>query len=100
LFAKLQKLVLVNSRAPRPGELDPVDFHFRTRAQVEALRRDERYAVLEARADLQAVDLEELKSLLQQGDVLFEGNPYIGRALQTHPRLAEVKRLSIFVSPL
>lgn len=87
LFAKLQKLVLVNSRAPRPGELDPVDFHFRTRAQVEALRRDERYAVLEARADLQAVDLEELKSLPQRGDVLFEGNPYIGRALQTHPRL-------------
>ncbi|MGA2921592.1 MAG: hypothetical protein ABSE28_10835 [Candidatus Sulfotelmatobacter sp.] len=100
LFAKLQKLVLVNSRAPRPGELDRVDFHFRTRAQVEALRRDQRYAVLEARADLQAVDLEELKSLLQRGDVLFEGNPYIGRALQTHPRLAEVTRLSIFVSPL
>ena len=92
--------MLVNSRAPRPGELDGVDYQFRTRAQVEALRTDERYAVLEARDDLQAVDIEELKSLLQRGDVLFEGNPYVGRALQTHPRLAEVKRLSIFVSPL
>ncbi|MGB8913484.1 MAG: hypothetical protein WCC85_14500, partial [Candidatus Sulfotelmatobacter sp.] len=100
LYGKLRKLVLVNSRAPRPGELDGVDYQFRTRAQVEALRTDERYAVLEARDDLQAVDIEELKSLLQRGDVLFEGNPYVGRALQTHPRLAEVRRLSIFVSPL
>src|SRR5208282_865160 len=70
LFAKLRKLVLVNSRAPRPGEIDGADYHFRTRAQVEALRTDKRYAVLEARDDLQAVDLEELKSLLGQGDVL------------------------------
>ncbi len=100
LFDKLQKLVLVNSRSPRPGELDGADYHFRTRDHVEALRTDARHAVLEARDDLQAVDLEELKSLLQRGDVLFEGNPYVGRALQTHPRLEEVWRLSIFVSPL
>lgn len=100
LLAKLKKLVLVNSRVPRPGELDGMDYHFRTRAQVEALRADKRYAVLEARDDLQAVDLEELKSLLGRGDILFEGNPFVGRALQMHPGLAEVKRLSIFVSPL
>jgi guanylate kinase len=100
LYAKLHKLVLVNSRDPRPGEVDGVDFHFRTRAQVEALRAEHRYAVLEARADLQALDLEELDSLLRQGDVFFEGNPNVARALQTHPRLAGVNRLSIFVSPL
>ncbi len=100
LYAKLHKLVLVNSRDPRPGELDGVDFHFRTRAQVEALRAEQRYAVLESRDDLQALDIEELGSLLRQGDVFFEGNPYVARALQTHPRLAGVNRLSIFVSPL
>jgi len=100
LHAKLHKLVLVNSRAPRPGELDGVDFHFRTRAQVEALRADHRYAVLEARADLHAVDLEELDALLLKGDVCFEGNPYVARALQTHTRLEGVNRLSIFISPL
>ncbi|MGD0213611.1 MAG: hypothetical protein ABSB87_10295 [Terriglobales bacterium] len=100
LHAQLRKLVLVNSRAPRPGERDGADFHFRTRAQVEALRTDPRYAVLEARDDLQALDLQELESLLQRGDVFFEGNPYVGRALQTHPRLVDVKRLSIFVAPL
>jgi guanylate kinase len=100
LHAQFHKLMLVNSRAPRPGELDGVDFHFRTRAQVEALRADNRYAVLEARSDLQALDIPELEAALRRGDVLFEGNAYVGRALQTHPRLAGVNRLSIFVSPL
>lgn len=100
LHAGLRKLVLVNSRQPRPSEVDGVDYHFRTRDQLEALRSDRRYAVLEARSDLQAVDLEELESLLTEGNVLFEGNPYVGRALQTHPALADVKRLSVFVSPL
>src|SRR5208283_1523527 len=100
LHKQLHKLVLVNSRDPRPGEIDGADYHFRTRAQVEVLRADHRYAVLEARSDLQAVNLEELEFLLQGGDVLFEGNPFVGRALQRHPRLAGVKRLSVFVSPL
>jgi guanylate kinase len=100
LHNQFQKLVLFNSRDPRPGELDAVDYHFRTRAQVEALRADARYAVLEVRSDLQALDLHELQSLLRRGDVLFEGNPFVGRALLTHPRLAGVNRLSIFLSPL
>ena len=76
--------MLVNSRAPRPGEIDGVDYHFRTRSQVEKLRTDHRYLVIEARDDLQALDIDELDSLLQRGDVLFEGNPYVAMALQTH----------------
>jgi guanylate kinase len=100
LHTQLQKLVLVNSRAPRPGELDGVDYRFRTRAQVDALRTDNRYAVLEVRDDIQALDVQELESLLRRGDVFFEGSPIVGRALQKHPRLAGVNRLSIFLSPL
>jgi guanylate kinase len=100
LQSRFHKLVLVNSRAPRPGELDGVDYHFRTRTQVEALRKDDHYVVLEVRSDLQALDLPELESLLRHSDVFFEGNPFVGHALQTHPRLASVNRLSIFVSPL
>lgn len=100
LYARLQKLVLVNSRSPRPGEVDGVDYHFRTRAQVEGLRADKRYALLEVRSDLQALNVGELKPLLERGDAFFEGNPFVGRALQMHPRLASVIKLSVFVSPL
>jgi guanylate kinase len=96
----LRKLVLYNSRAPRPGELDGVDYHFRTRAQVEALRAEGRYALLEVRGDLHALDLEELRAWLGQSNALFEGNPFVARALQTHPCLTGVNRLSIFLSPL
>jgi guanylate kinase len=49
---------------------------------------------------MQALDVNELNVLLQQNDVFFEGNPFIGRLLLTHPLLADVRRLSIFLSPL
>ena len=100
LHDEFPKLVLFNSRDPRPGEVDGVEFHFRTRPQVEGLRADHRYAVLEARTDLQALDVEDLEASLRRGNVLFEGNPYVARALLTHPRLANINRLSIFLSPL
>jgi guanylate kinase len=100
LRKRLRKLVLFNSRAARPGEIDGVDYHFRPRSQIEALRVQDRYAVLEVRSDLQAVDVEGLRSLLEQANALFEGNPFVGRALQTHPHLAGVDRLAIFLSPL
>jgi len=56
--------------------------------------------VLEVRGDLQALDLEEVERLLSFGDVFFEGNPFVGELLCTHPRLADLPRLSVFVSPL
>lgn len=100
LRQRLQRLVLYNSRAPRPGEIDGRDYHFRTREQVESLRSQQRYVVLDVRGDLQGLDLEELSALLEKGDAFFEGNPFVGRTLQTHPQLAHVERLSVFLSPL
>jgi guanylate kinase len=100
LHWRLQKLVLYNSRDPRPGERDGGDYHFRPRAQVEALRSQERFAVLDVRGDLQALDLVELARLLEGGDAFFEGNPFVGRLLQTHPSLAQAQRLSVFLAPL
>jgi guanylate kinase len=100
LSAKLQTIVLHNSRSPRPGERDGKDYHFRSRTQIEALRDLERYVVMDVRGDLQALDLEDLSALLKKGDAFFEGNPFIGRTLQTHPRLHGVNRLSVFLSPL
>jgi guanylate kinase len=100
LNERLHKLVLFNSRSPRSGEIDGRDYHFRTRAQIDELRSNNRYAVLEVRADLQALDIPGLESLLERDDVLFEGSPFVARALQTNSRLASVNRLSIFISPL
>ena len=100
LRKRLRKLVLYNSRAPRPGEVEGVDYHFRPRSQIEALRGESRYAVLEVRGDLQAVDVEELRVLLEESDAFFEGNPFVGRTLQVHPQLAGTNRLSMFMSPL
>jgi len=100
LRRKLQPLVLYNSRAPRPGEVDGVAYHFRSRAEIRALGDDERYVVMDVRGDLQALDLDDLEMLLGRGDVFFEGNPFVGRSLQTHPRLAAIERLSAFMAPL
>jgi len=100
LSAKLQPIVLYNSRFPRPGERDGEDYHFRAREQIETLRNQDRYVVMDVRGDLQALDLPDLAELLQKGDAFFEGNPFIGRTLQTHPKLQGVNRLSVFLSPL
>jgi guanylate kinase len=100
LSARLRRVVLFNSRSPRPGERDGDDYHFRVREQIETLRDGERYVVMDVRGDLQALDLEDLTALLRKGDALFEGNPFVGRTLQTHPKLQHVDRLSIFLAPL
>jgi guanylate kinase len=100
LSAKLQPIVLHNSRSPRPGERDGEDYHFRSREQIESLRDRERYVVMDVRGDLQALDLEDLAAVLKRGDAFFEGNPFIGRALQTHRKLQGIDRLSVFLSPL
>ncbi len=100
LYQSLQPLILYNSRQARPGENDGVDYHFRSRKQIEDLKEKDHFVVMDVRGDLQALDLQELLQSLKDNNVFFEGNPFIGRTLQTHPVLAEVKRLSVFMSPL
>jgi guanylate kinase len=100
LHKAMQPLVLYNSRAARPGETNGVDYHFRPRPEIEKLKEQDRFVVMDVRGDLQALDLQELKKSLKKGDVLFEGNPFVGRVLQTHPALEGINRLSIFMSPV
>ena len=100
LHSSLKPLVLYNSRAARPGEADGVDYYFRPRREIEKLKGRDGFVVMDVRGDLQALDLQELRRSLSKGDVFFEGNPFFGGLLLTHPSLAEVKRLSIFMSPL
>lgn len=100
LYNSLRPLVLYNSRSPRPGETEGVDYYFRPRQEIEDLKGKEGFIVMDVRGDMQALDLGELHQSLSGGDVLFEGNPVIGSMLQTNPSLEQVKRLSIFISPL
>jgi guanylate kinase len=100
LHMAMQPLVLYNSRAARPGETDGVDYHFRPRAEIEKLKEQDRFVVMDVRGDLQALDLQELKENLEKSDVLFEGNPFVGRVLQTHQALEGINRLSVFMSPV
>ena len=100
LRKRFRRVVLYHSRAPRPGEVDGADFHYRTREHIEALRVENRYLVVEMRSDLQAVDVEELSNLLKQGDCLLDVNPFVARALLAQPVLSGVERLSVVLSPL
>jgi guanylate kinase len=100
LMATLKPIVLYNSRSPRPGETDGVDYHFRSRERLEEFRDDDRFVVMEVRNDLQALDVQELTDMLREGDALFEGSPTTGRLLLTNKRLEHVDRLSVFLVPL
>jgi guanylate kinase len=100
LSSRLQRLVMINSRSPRPGEIEGKDYYFRTREQVEGLRSDKRYVVLPVHHDLQALDLRQIESILERGDAFYEGNSTVSRTLLSHPQLAGVAKLSVFLSPL
>jgi guanylate kinase len=97
--AVLRKLVLYNCRAPRPGEIDGKDYRFRPRQEIERLSRKENFIVLDVRGDLQAVDLSEVDRGLAQGELFFEGNPFVGRKL-LEALASKVSLLSVFLAPL
>ena len=101
LERRLEKLILFNSRAPRAGEQDGVDYHFRPRQEIEALRDQEGYIVLDVRGDLQGLDVANLRDILSgDKDAFFEGNPFVPLEALRSPLLADVPKLSVFLSPL
>lgn len=97
---KLTKLVLYDSRPPRPGEVDGIDYHFRRREQIEALREKPGFVVFEVRNDLQALETAQLERKLAAGDVFFDGNPFIGSGLLDLVAKYGGDCLSVFLSPL
>jgi guanylate kinase len=99
LAGKLEKLVLYNSRAPRPAEIDGKDYYFRRRQEIESLRGKENFVVLDVRGDLQAVDLDQANQTVAQGDLFYEGNPFVGRKLLDAFE-SKIDILSIFLTPL
>jgi guanylate kinase len=100
LASRFHRLVCYDSRAPRPGEQEEVDFYFRTRRFIEDLRENEDYLVIEYRGDMLAVNFVDMIKLLKEGDVFFEGNPVVGKALLDFCTNKGIVHLSIFLSPL
>lgn len=101
LAAGLRKLVLYNTRSPRPGESEGVDYYFRSRDEMTRLSERDDFILLEVRGDLQGLDTTELFDILDSGqDVLFEGNPYVPQAIWNLPEMAGVNILKVFLSPL
>jgi len=100
LGGSLKKLVLFNSRPPRPKEIEGKDYYFRTRQEIEAFKDRKGYIVMEVRGDIHALRTEELDKMLDISDVIFEGNPFMGCALMDAPGLRKINKLSVFISPL
>lgn len=101
LEQNLHRLVLYNSRQPRPGEVEGVDYYFRSRGEMEVLREKRRFILLDVRGDLQGLNLDDLEKVLHQGeDLFFEGNPFIPQALWELPEMKDFPMLKIFLAPL
>lgn len=97
--AALAKVVLYNSRAPRPAEIDGKDYHFRRREEIESYREKDNFIVLDVRGDLQAVDLGDAERTVSSGDLFYEGNPFVARKLQ-EAFASRIDLLSVFLAPL
>jgi guanylate kinase len=101
LAARLQRVVLFNDRAPRPGEADGVDYHFRPRSEIEALAERPGFLVVDVRGDLQALETDSIRRILDSGhDALFEGNPFVVARLRDSGAFERFETLSVFLAPL
>jgi guanylate kinase len=100
LWQRLTPVVLHNDRAPRPGEKDGQAYHFRQRQEIERLRGNQDFVVMEVRGDLQAIDVIQLRKMLAAGDAFFEGNCWAACALLDLARKWDIDVRSAFMSPL
>ncbi len=95
--------VLFSSRKPRPGEVEGIDFRFRSEEWIRALDQKQ-YLVGKARTIIQALDLHEVHSMFETFDTLvLEIYPTLGKAFQAHPatqKLPDFKLVTVFLSPL
>ncbi len=101
LAVRLQQVVLYNSRDPRPGEKEGVDYYFRPRAEIEELAQKPGFTSAIVRGDLQAIEIASIKAILDQNnDAFFEGNPFIPAKLSELNELQKIPTLKVFLSPL
>jgi guanylate kinase len=101
LAGRLQQIILYNSRDPRPGEQEGVDYYFRSRSNIEELATKPGFTSAIVRGDLQAIEIASIRAILDQDkDAFFEGNPFIPAKLGELKELQEIPTLKVFLSPL
>lgn len=100
LARRFPKVVIYNSRRPRSGEIDGIDYHFRTSGALEGINAKHNHVVFDVRGDLQAIDLGGLVKALHSGDALLECSTLIARGLLSDSRCDRIERLSVLLSPL
>jgi guanylate kinase len=101
LAGRLKQVVLYNSRDPRPGEKEGVDYYFRPREEIEKLAKKPGFTSAIVRGDLQAIEVAGIKTILDRDkDAFFEGNPFIPAKLDELKELREIPTLKVFLSPL
>jgi guanylate kinase len=97
LAGRLHQIVLYNSRDPRPGEQEGVDYYFRPRAEIEELAKKPGFTSAIVRGDLQAIEIASIQAILDQDkDAFFEGNPFIPAKLGELKELRKFQRLGFF----
>ena len=101
LAESLQQVVLYNSRDPRPGEREGLDYYFRSRAEIQELAKKPGFTSANVRGDLQAIEIAGIEAILEQNkDAFFEGNPFIPAKLSELKELKDIATLKIFLAPL
>jgi len=100
IYTQLRPIILYTSRPIRPGEIEGVNYFFRSIKEFKKLNRDSNFIVFKVHNDYQAIDKTIIDEMIQEHDMFFEGNTTVGRLFQTHPDLADIKKLTIFLSPL
>ena len=92
---------MYNSRDPRPGEQEGIDYYFRPRSEIEELAKKPGFTSAIVRGDLRAIEAASIKTILDRDkDAFFEGNPFIPAKLSELTKLREIPTLKVFLSPL
>jgi guanylate kinase len=99
-----EQYVLVTSytsRAPRPGEQEGDQYHFRSRREIQDLQEKPGVLLQDVRGDLHAIDSESILTKMHHGKaMLYEGNPFLAKKLMQYAREKGINHHSLFLSPL
>ncbi len=100
VYRNLKRVLLYNSRPPRPGETDGVEFRFRPRGYIEEVAKRKKLVTVELRGDLHALDVRKLTKIVAKHDALLIDSPFMIAALRGAGQLPNVPTISIMMVPL